>query len=49
MIVIRWQRLGAALLAAALLALGACGKKGPLYLPDNRTTGSVASGVSDGR
>ncbi len=36
-----WLRLGAALGFLIALALGGCGKKGPLYLPHDAVAGPV--------
>jgi predicted small lipoprotein YifL len=38
MIVVRsWVKLGVILVLAVTFGLGACGKKGPLYLPDGQS------------
>lgn len=37
-----FTRIGSVLVIAGLLALGGCGKKGPLYLPDSN--GDVVNG-----
>lgn len=39
-----WLRLGVFLALFAALALGGCGKKGPLYLPDS--TAAVVAAVT---